>query len=724
MYLVKRLPVGNSSILVLLESCKSLKQALQIHAQIILNGFHHNIFSVSRLISTFALWGSKDGLRHSHILFSQIDKPNIFIWNTIIRGYSHSETSHQSLVLYMSLLSRGIESPNNFTFPFLLNSCARLSSLNPGFQIHCHIIKFGFELDLFIRNALIHFYSIFGYTNHARKVFDESLVRDPVSYNTMINGYAQVEQPCAALRLYREMQDFDIQPDTFTFVALFSACSVLNDPRIAKRIHALVYKNLSCVDSNMLLKTAVLDMYAKCGLMNVAERVFGTMRTSENTAAWSSMVSGYTRGGDVETARRLFDQMDQRDIVSWTAMISGYSQAGQFSEALELFGEMESLNIQPDEVTMVAILSACAGLGALDFGRRIHRQYIGNELFGRNIFVITVVIDMYAKCGSIDTALDIFYRIPKILKTVSLFNSMISGLAQHGLGKNAIDVFTEMELMRLKPDRVTFVAVLCACSHSGLVEDGKELFESMLNVYGIKPEMEHYGCMVDLLGRNGHVDKALDLILIMPYEANSIIWRALLGACRLHGNAEIGEIAGQKLLELEPNHGAYYVLLSNLLANTNQWEEARKVRKLMDDKGIQKPPGWSYIEFNGTLHRFLASEKSHPEAIEIELMLKDMTMRLKTTGYVPNTTQVVFDVDEEEKETVVSYHSEKLALAFGLINSSPEETIRIIKNLRICADCHSAFKLLSEIYKREIMVRDAIRFHHFKNGTCSCMDFW
>lgn len=716
--------MGNSSLLVLLESCESLKQALQIQAQIIIHGFHHDIFPISRLISTFALWGSKDGLLHSRKLFSQLDKPNIFIWNTMIRGYSHSDTPLQSLVLYMSLLYRGIESPNNFTFPFLLNSCARLSSLRPGFQIHCHITKFGFEWDLFVRNALIHFYSFFRCTNHAQKVFDESLVRDIVSYNTMINGYAQAQQPCAALQLYRKMKDSDIQPDTFTFVALFSACSVLNDPRIVKRIHALVYKNLICVDSNMLLKTAVIDMYAKCGLMNAAERVFGTMRTSENIAAWSSMVSGYSQAGEVETARRLFDQMDQRDIVSWTAMISGYSQAGQFREALELFGEMESLNIQPDEVTIVAILSACAGLGALDFGRRIHGQFIGNELFGRNIFVTTAVIDMYAKCGSIDTALDIFYRIPKNLKTVSLFNSMISGLAQHGFGKNAVDVFREMELMRLKPDRVTFVATLCACSHCGLVEDGKELFESMLNVYGIKPEMEHYGCMVDLLGRNGRLDEAFSLIQSMPYEANSIIWRALLGACRLHGYTEIGKIAGCKLLEVEPNHGAHYVLLSNLLANTNQWEEARKVRKLMDSKGIQKPAGWSYIEFNGALHRFLASEKSHPKAKEIELMLKEMTMRLRTAGYVPNTAQVVFDVDEEEKETVVSYHSEKLALAFGLMNFRPEETIRIIKNLRICVDCHSAFKLLSEIYEREIMVRDAIRFHHFKNGTCSCMDFW
>lgn len=640
-----------------------------------------------------------------------------------MRGYSRSDSPQEALVLYTSMLSKGIVSPNNFTFPFVLNSCARLSSFKSGCQIHCHIIKFGLEFDLFIRNALIHFYSIFGYINNAHKVFEGSLARDLVSYNTLINGYAQVKEPCPALWLFRKMQDSCIQPDAFTFVAMFSACTELNDPRIGKQFHAVVYKNLGCVGSNMLLKTAVINMYAKCGLMNMAERVFSTMGMSKSTAAWSSMISGYTREGKIERARQLFDQMDQRDLVSWTAMISGYSQVGGFSLALELFGKMESLGIHPDEVTMVAVLRACVGLGALDFGKRLHQQYIENVVFGRNIFLTTAVIDMYAKCGSIDTALSVFYKIPKNLKTGSLFNSMISGLAQHGLGETSIAVFREMELMGLKPDGVTFVTVLCACSHSGLVEEGKQFFESMLN-YGIKPQMEHYGCMVDLLARDGRLDEAYGLIQSMPYDANSVIWRALLAACRLHRNAKIGEIAGQKLLDLEPDHGAHYVLLSNMLAETYRWEEARQVRKLMDDSGIQKPPGWSYIEHNGTLHRFLASKKSHPQTKEIELMLKDMTMKLKSAGYVPNTVQVVFDVDEEEKETVVSYHSEKLALAFGLINSRSKETIRITKNLRICGDCHLAFKLLSEIYRREIMVRDAIRFHLFKKGNCSCMDFW
>uniref|UniRef100_F6HKB8 DYW domain-containing protein n=1 Tax=Vitis vinifera TaxID=29760 RepID=F6HKB8_VITVI len=503
----------------------------------------------------------------------------------MIRGYSRSDNPREAIVLYMSMIAKGIAPPNNFTFPFLLNSCARLSSLEPGHEVHSHIIKHGFESDLFVRNALIHLYSVFGNLNLARTLFDESLVRDLVSYNTMIKGYAEVNQPESALCLFGEMQN-------------------------------------------------------------------------------------------------------------------------------------------SDEVTLVAVLSACARLGAFDLGKRLYHQYIENGVFNQNTILTAAVMDMYAKCGSIDSALEIFRRVGKNMKTGFVFNSMIAGLAQHGLGETAITVFRELISTGLKPDEVTFVGVLCACGHSGLIEEGKKLFESMFNAYGIKPQMEHYGCMVDLLGRYGCLEEAYDLVQKMPFEANSVIWRALLSACRTHGNVKIGEIAGQKLLEMEAQHGARYVLLSNILADANQWEEARQVRKVMEDHGIRKPPGWSYIELGGAIHRFVASDKSHPQGKEIELMLKDMAMRLKSAGYVPNTAQVMFDIDEEEKESVVSYHSEKLALAFGLMYCSPTDTIRIVKNLRICADCHKAFKLVSEIYGREITVRDTMRFHHFRNGSCSCMDFW
>ncbi|XP_058083508.1 pentatricopeptide repeat-containing protein At3g62890-like [Magnolia sinica] len=703
------------------ESCTSVSQALQIHSQIIVNGIHHNAFCLDRLISFFALSSSPIALNHSRLLFSLISRPHLFLWNTMIRAYSRSHHSpHQALLLYKSMSL----SPNHFTFPFLINACARLSTARPGMQIHSHVIRYGFDSNVFVRNSLIHFYSFIGDLYSAHKLFYEGPHPDLVSCNTMMNGYNRGGHPANALGLFGEMQVLGLKPDDFTFVALFSACSLLNDPETGKRIHALVYKNSSFFDSNVLLKSSLVNMYAKCGFMEMANRVFCMAGVNTSTFAWSSMVSGYARSGEIEIARRLFDEMPERDAVSWTAMISGYSQTGRYSEALELFFEMEGAGLLPDEVTMVSVLSSCAQLGTLDLSGKIH-QYIQKRSFDHNVILCTTIVDTYAKCGSIETALDVFCGVPEESKTVALFNAMISGLAQHGLGKKAMSVFGEMLLAGLRPDEITFVSLLCALSHSGLIEEGKTLFDSMVKDHGIKPQIEHYGCMVDLLGRGGFLKEALDFIEKMPIEVNDhVIWGSLLSACRIHGDIEMSEIVGKRLLQLDPDHGSRYVLLSNIFADANRWEDARRERKRMEERGIQKPPGLSYIELNGHLHQFLASDMSCPQSKEMSSMLNEMTRRLRSAGHVPSTVQVTFDIDEEEKENVVSYHSEKLALAFGLINSGSEMTIRIMKNLRICEDCHSSFKLLSKLFGREIIMRDRFRFHHFKSGSCSCMDYW
>ncbi|PIA37202.1 hypothetical protein AQUCO_03000056v1 [Aquilegia coerulea] len=583
----------------------------------------------------------------------------------------------------------GLVFPNNFTFPFLINACAKLSSVKSGEVIHCCVIKSGYESDIFIRNSLIHLYANFGNLDCAEQVFGGSCERDIVAFNSMINGYARHGRPTDAFRLFGEIRYSDVKPDEFTIVSLLSACSVLNDVNAGKQIHVLMYKNLGIDGCNVLLRSALVDMYAKCGVMRLAERVFSSMGNNRTTTtAWSSMVSGYARCGQIEIARRLFDEMVERDLVSWTIMIGAYTQAGRYSEALGLFAEMEGEGIKPDEVILVAALSASAKLGALCIGERLHNQYIKDELFGQNLILTTATVDMYAKCGSIDIAFDIFKGVQE--KTVFLYNAMIHGFAQHGRSEAAMKLYKEMESA----------------------------------VHQVEPQIEHYCCLVDLLGRSGHVKEAYDFIQKMPFDANSVIWRSLLGSCHIHGNIEMGEIAAKRLLEMDPNHGARYVVLSNMLTDANRWEDAGRVRELMEDRGIVKPPGWSYIEANGTLHSFQASKKSHSQSKEIDLMLEDMATQLKSAGYIPDTTHVLFDIDEEEKETVVTYHSEKLALAYGLINLDPQATIRIVKNLRICADCHSAFKLCSKLYTREIVVRDTIRFHHFKNGLCSCKDFW
>ncbi|KAK7267764.1 hypothetical protein RIF29_20443 [Crotalaria pallida] len=638
--------LSNQSLKALLTSCKTIHQALQIHAQTVVNGIHHDPFLLTPLISFFAFSNSPTALHHSSLLFSQINTPDLFLYNAMIKAHSHSHAPHHALSLYKSMLASETY-PDSFTFPYLLKSCARLMSLKIGVQVHCHVTKNGFESDIFVLNSLMNLYCVLGDMQNACKVFDESPVRDLVSFNTLINGFVQAGFARCSLQFFGEMRGICVQPDGYTFVALLSACSSLEDCETGKKVHCLAYKKLGYFGSNGLLMNALVDMYAKCGYLEMAERVLmsGVIGGKSVVAAWTSVLSAYARRGEVEVARRIFDQMGDRDVVSWTAMINGYSCAGQFEEALELFVQLEDLGMEPDEVAVVAAQSACAQLGALESGRRIHHKYAGeNWPRGQNRELISSVVDMYAKCGSIDSALDIFCNISDYLKTTFLYNSIISGLAHHGLGESAITLFKEMEILGLRPDEVTFVALLCACGHSGLVDDGKKLFESMLTVYGISPQMEHYGCMVDLLGRAGCLDEAYTFILTMPFKANAVIWRALLSACKIYGDVELAKIASKEILAMERDHGGRYVMLSNMLAHIDQHDEAASVRKAIDNVGILKPPGWSYIEMNGALQKFLAGDKSHPEAKAIELMLWDISMGLKSIGHV-SASKMVFDLD-------------------------------------------------------------------------------
>ncbi|XP_061357166.1 pentatricopeptide repeat-containing protein At2g22410, mitochondrial-like [Gastrolobium bilobum] len=608
----------NESLKEFLASCKSVQQTLQIHAQMVVTG----------LMSFLAMASSKG------------------LFNAMIRAYSLSHAPQHAISIYKSMLSSSA-SPDTLTFPLLLKSCAKLSRLKLGLQVHCHVTKSGFESDIYVVNALLHFYWVFRDAHNACKVFEQTPVRDCVSFNTMINGFVHAGRARCSLRVFREMRGFCIQPDEYTLVALLSACSSLEDRSIGKQVHSLVYRKLGCLGSNVLLMNALVDMYAKCGCLETAERVVSRLRTDKSAvAAWTSVLSAYASRGEVEVARRLFDQIDEKDVVLWTAMINGYSHAGYFQEALDLFVQLEGLGIKPDEYAVVAALSACARLGALELGRRIHHKYAAeNWPCGKNGGFTCAVVDMYAKCGSIDTALDIFSKTSNDLKSTFLYNSLISGLAHHGLGEYAIALFEEMGLVGLGPDEVTFVALLCACGHSGLVDDGKKLFESMLTVYGIDPQMEHYGCMVDLLGRAGHLNEAYHLILNMPFKANAVIWRALLSSCKVYGDIALAKLASLELLAMENDHGAHYVMLSNMLSDINQRDEAASVRKAINNVGIQKPPGWSYVEMNGALHKFLAGDKSHPAAKATEMMLRDINMGLKSFDHVISASKMVFDID-------------------------------------------------------------------------------
>lgn len=402
-------------------------------------------------------------------------------------------------------------------------------------------------------------------------------------------------------------------------------------------------------------------------------------------------------------------------------MIMGYVDEGYDEEALELAFQMQRSGIEPNDYTFASILIACSNISVLEKGKQVHALII-KAGFESHISVKSGLVTMYSKCGSIEDARQTFDSLDK--GDVVSWTAIIAAYAQHGPGIEALKLFGQMQQQGVKPDHVTLIGLLSACSNAGLVDEGWHYFNSMDKDHGIEPTVEHYACIVDLFGRAGRLDEAEDFINKMPLKPDAVVWGALLGACKVHGNIELGKRVSECLLELEPQCVGTHILLANIYAADGRWVDAVNVRQIMKDKGLRKQPGRSWIEVQNTVHTFVADDKSHPQSREIYAMLDRLLEQIEEAGFVPDTNCVLHDVEEEQKEYIVSHHSEKLAIAFGLISTPPGTSIRISKNLRICADCHTATKLISKIVEREIVTRDANRFHHFKDGLCSCGDYW
>ncbi|KAG0536287.1 hypothetical protein BDA96_03G050500 [Sorghum bicolor] len=508
-------------------------------------------------------------------------------------------------------------------------------------------------------------------------------------------------------------------PTPVTYVSVLSACGKgTRDVLLGMQVHGRVVG--SGVLPDLRVENALVDMYAECADMGSAWKVFDGMQV-RSVVSWTSLLSGLARLGQVDEARDLFDRMPERDTVSWTAMIDGYVWAARFREALEMFREMQYSNVSADEFTMVSVITACAQLGALEMGEWV-RVYMSRQGIKMDAFVGNALIDMYSKCGSIERALDVFKGMHHRDKFT--WTAIILGLAVNGYEEEAIEMFHRMIRVSETPDEVTFIGVLTACTHAGLVDKGREFFLSMIEAYNIAPNVVHYGCIIDLLGRAGKITEALDTIDQMPMTPNSTIWGTLLAACRVHGNSEIGELVAERLLELDPENSMVYILLSNIYAKCNRWEDVRRLRHAIMEKGIKKEPGCSLIEMDGIIHEFVAGDQSHPMSKEIYSKLESIISDLNNVGYFPDVTEVFVEVAEKEKKKVLYWHSEKLAIAFALLSSKPNTVIRIVKNLRMCLDCHNAIKLISRLYGREVVVRDRTRFHHFRHGFCSCKDYW
>lgn len=549
------------------------------------------------------------------------------------------------------------------------------------------------------------------------------LAHHPDPHPALLNPLFSALPPRHAARLLALMLSLPpLRPDHFTFPRILPAAAPLH---LVAQLHALLLKLGYHAHTQSL--NALLAAYFANARPDLASRVFrGGGAADLDVVSWTTMVGGLCKLGLVDEARELFDAMPERNLVSWNAMMSGYVKAGRFLDALEVLDEMRARGVDGNGFLAATAVVACTGAGALARGREVHRwvERSGVEV---DDTLAAALVDMYCKCGCVDEAWRVFESLPPA-KGLTTWNCMIGGFAVHGRGEDAVRLFGRMEQEGVAPDDVTLVNVLTACAHTGMLGEGRRYFDGMVPRYGIEPKMEHYGCMVDLYGRAGRLDEARKLIEGMPMEPDVGVLGALFGACRIHGDVDLGEAIGRRVIELDPQNSGRYVLLANLLATAGRWEDVVRVRRLMDERNVSKEAGRSVIEVGGEVREFqcggMCGRVQTMETEEVYAMARDMLRRIGAEGYVPDTRDVLHDVAEEEKETPLLYHSEKLAIAFGLLRTRPGDSMRITKNLRVCRDCHEVTKFVSRVFERDIVVRDRNRFHHFKDGKCSCKDYW
>ncbi|CAN6717250.1 unnamed protein product [Malus baccata var. baccata] len=670
----------------LLSACAeigALQKGKQLHSLAIKAGMSSDIILEGSLLD---LYVKCSDVQTAYEFFLTTETENVVLWNVMLVAYGQLDDLDQSFRIFRQMHVEGMI-PNQYTYPSILRTCTSVGALNLGEQIHTQVIKTGFHFNVYVCSVLIDMYAKHGELDTALRILRRLTADDVVSWTAMIAGYAQHDLFSESLILFEEMQRRGIQSDNIGFSSAISACAGVQALRQGRQIHAQ-----SCV--------------------------FGY---SDDLSVGNALVTLYARCGRIQEAYRAFEATDSKDNMSWNGLISGFAQSGYYEEALQVFTRMNKAGIEANMFTFGSAVSAAANLTNIKQGQQIHATIIKT---GSNseTEVSNALITLYSKCGSIDDAKREFSEMPE--KNEISWNAMITGYSQHGRGIESIHLFERMKQLDIAPSHVTFVGVLTACSHIGLVNEGLGYFESMRKEHGLVPKPEHYACVVDLLGRAGSLSRARKFIEEMPVKPDAMIWRTLLSACITRKNTEIGEFAANHLLELEPEDSATYVLLSNMYAVSGMWDRRDQTRQLMKERGVKKEPGRSWIEVKNSVHAFFVGDRLHPLADTIYEFLGDLNERAAEIGYVEDRSNLWNDIEQKQKDPTVYIHSEKLAISFGLLNLSNAVPIRVMKNLRVCNDCHNWIKYMSKICNRTIIVRDAYRFHHFKDGACSCRDYW
>lgn len=769
-----------------LKSCsitKNLSMGKQVHGIVVVTGFDSDEFVANTLVVLYAKCGD---FCDSRRLFVSIRERSVVSWNALISSYVQGSFFLEAVDMFDEMISSGVR-PSEFSLSSILNACAGLGDVTRGRKAHADLIKLGYCWDRYSENALVDMYAKSGDFVDATKVFEEILYPDIVSWNAVIAGCVSQEEHEYALTLLLNMMKSGVSPNLFTLSSALKACAALELKELGRQLHCDAIK-IDTTKPDKFISVGILDMYSKCSLLDDARLAYDLLLHkdmiqlnalisgySQNGADFeavslfaeefnvgfnqttlssvlkcasalqsinickqvhtlsvksgfgneiqvlTSLIDAYEKCDSIKDAAKAFRTCAVEDLVVVTSMIAAYAQCGEGEEAVRLYLETLQSGIEPDPFICSSVLNACANLSAYEQGKQIHTHVIKLG-FMTDTFAGNSLVNMYAKCGSIEDASHSFLEIPR--RGIVSWSAMIGGMAQHGHGKEALRLFAQMLEHGLLPNHITLTSVLCACNHAGLVNQARHYFNSMEDLYSIKPTEEHFSCMIDILGRAGKMSEAMDLIKTMPYEANAKVWGSILGSARIHKNVELGEVAAQMLISLEPENSGTHILLANLYASVGMWERVSSVRRLMKYRNVKKEPGMSWVEVKDRIYTFIVGDRSHPRSEEIYKKLDELGEAMARAGYVPMLEVDLHDLERGEKEKLLYHHSERLAVAFGLIATPAGALIRVKKNLRICLDCHNALKFICKIVGREIIVRDSNRFHHFRDGSCSCGDYW
>ena len=589
--------------------------------------------------------------------------------------------------ILQSSTSRGGKTLPASTYDSLVTACIGLRSARDAKFVFRNMVDNEFEFDQYIRNRILLMHLKCGLNPDARRLFGEMPERNAVSWNTMISGLL-------------DSGAFDEAFDLF--LMMWSDCSDVHGPRtLMNGIRAAAGLSYAFVGNQLHSASLKLGLY-------------------DNSFVSCSLIDMYCKCDRLEEAQWVFDEMPEKSVVAWNSIIAGYALHGYSEEALDLYYEMQSSGVKMDQFTYSIVIRICARLGSLEHAKQIHASLVRNG-HGKDLVANTALVDIYCKWGRMEDARSVFDRMPR--KNLISWNALIGGYGIHGMGAEAVAMFDRLVTQGLIPNHVTFLAVLNACTYSGLSSKGREIFELMSNDPKTKPRAMHYACMIELLGREGLLDEALNLIKNAPFPPTKNMWAALLTACRVHRNLELGKFAAEKLFGLEPEKLGNYIVLLNIYNSSGRADEAAKVIEALKRRGLRLVPACSWIEIKKQPHKFVFGDKSHPRSTEIYKKLGEVMKEVGKLGYTHGGKCLLPDVGEEEQRGS-GCHSEKLAICFGLISTSSSSLLQVVQGHRVCNECHGVIKMMTTVTRREIVLRDSNRFHHFRNGACSCGDYW